>query len=471
MRHVTPRRTVVWTALAATLALSFGSPAWAEPSFTQDAEEAPEEPSEESSEEAPAEPAVVLVRAAKAVLAPDDERENVDILIRGDRIEAVGKDLEAPEGAQVLEAPMVTAGFIDAWSVLGMDSGSVNDSRGNPALSAVDGVDPYDAAHLREDALGAGVTGLRVQAALNSRDGSQGAFLRNEPELCLTCSVLSDSAGLGLVLPGGDPFQRVESVDRVFSLIDAGASYRRSQLKYEKDLAEWEAAIAEKVEELEKDFKKAKKARDKEVKEAEEEGDEHKEKKYKEDKKPRKPRFNAANAVYARVSTGALPVMVEAHRAVEIRNLLARQAEYPQVRMYLVGASDAHLFAKEIAEAGLGVVITPSRRGGAYDVKELELAAALDAADVEVLFGSGGAPNMAPDLPLMAAAAIGHGLDREAALHALTLGPARAFDLAGDLGTVAPGKVADLVLFSGDPFASTTRVQSVLLRGEVVLQR
>ena len=72
---------------------------------------------------------------------------------------------------------------------------------------------------------------------------------------------------------------------------------------------------------------------------------------------------------------------------------------------------------------------------------------------------------------MLAAAAIGHGLDREAALHALTLGPARAFDLNGDLGSIAAGKVADLVLYSGDPFASTTRVQSVLLRGEVVLQR
>ena len=36
---------------------------------------------------------------------------------------------------------------------------------------------------------------------------------------------------------------------------------------------------------------------------------------------------------------------------------------------------------------------------------------------------------------------------------------------------VSMRKVADLVVYSGDPFASTTRVQSVLLRGEVVLQR
>lgn len=463
MRQVTPRRTAVWAALAATLTLSAGSQALALGSLFQDEEEA-----------APAaapEPAPVLIRAAKAVLAPGDERENVDILIRGERIAAVGAGLEVPEGAQVIEAPMVTTGLIDSWSVLSVDPGSVNDSRGNPSLSAVDGVDPYESAHLREDALAAGVTGLRVQAALNTRDGSQGAFLRNDPQLTLDGSVLSGSAGLGMVLPAGDPFQRVENVDRVFSLIDAGASYRRSQLKYAKDLAEWEQAIAEKTAELEKDFKKAKKDRDKDVKEAEEEGDEYKEKKYKEDKKPRAPKFNANNEVYAKVSTGALPLFVEAHRAVEIRNLLAKKGEYPQVRLYLVGASDGHLFAEGLADAGVGVVLTPGRRGGAYDVAELELAASLSAEGVEVLFGTGGAPTMVPDLPLLAAAAIGHGLDREAALHALTLGPARAFDLTGDLGSIAAGKVADLVVYSGDPFASTTRVQSVLLRGEVVLQQ
>jgi imidazolonepropionase-like amidohydrolase len=451
------------------MALAAGSPASTPGPFAQDDPVGQDE--QPAAPEAAPEPTTVLIRAAKAVLAPGDERENVDILIRGERIAAIGEGLAAPEGAQVLEAPMVTAGLIDSWSVLSVDPGSVNDSRGNPSLSAVDGVDPYESTHLREDALAAGVTGLRVQAALNSRDGSQGAFLRNDLQMTLDGSVLSCSAGLGMVLPAGDPFQRVENVDRVFSLIDAGSSYRRSQLKYAEELAEWERMIAEKTEELEKDFKKAKKDRDKDVEEAEGEGEEYKEKKYKEDRKPRAPRYNADNEVFAKVSTGALPLFVEAHRAVEIRNLLAKKAEYPQVRLYLVGASDGHLFAEELSKAGVGVVLTPGRSGGAYDVSELELAATLDEEGVEVLFGTGGSPTLVPDLPLLVAAAIGHGLDRDAALHALTLGPARAFDLTGDLGSIAPGKVADLVLYSGDPFATTTRVQSVLLRGEVVLQQ
>jgi imidazolonepropionase-like amidohydrolase len=69
---------------------------------------------------------------------------------------------------------------------------------------------------------------------------------------------------------------------------------------------------------------------------------------------------------------------------------------------------------------------------------------------------------------LLAAMAVANGLDRDAALHAITLGPARAFDVAGTLGSLERGKSADVVLLSGDPLDSTSQVQLVVSRGRVV---
>ena len=59
----------------------------------------------------------------------------------------------------------------------------------------------------------------------------------------------------------------------------------------------------------------------------------------------------------------------------------------------------------------------------------------------------------------------------EAALRAVTLEPARAFGMDREYGSVAPGRVANLVVWSGDPFEIATRVQHVIVRGRTVSLR
>ena len=62
------------------------------------------------------------------------------------------------------------------------------------------------------------------------------------------------------------------------------------------------------------------------------------------------------------------------------------------------------------------------------------------------------------------------GLSPADALRTATLNPARYLDRAGDLGTVATGKLADLVLLDADPLrdiANTRRVRAVVLDGEL----
>ena len=59
-------------------------------------------------------------------------------------------------------------------------------------------------------------------------------------------------------------------------------------------------------------------------------------------------------------------------------------------------------------------------------------------------------------------------LDPDAALRAITLGPARVFDVAGHVGSVQRGRKADLLVLSGDPLSSSTRVLAAISGGEVV---
>ena len=104
------------------------------------------------------------------------------------------------------------------------------------------------------------------------------------------------------------------------------------------------------------------------------------------------------------------------------------------------------------------------------DGSDLGLAGQLAERGVTVLLGSGGRdPAVTRDLPLLAARAVAHGLSREDAFEALTLGAARALDVDRRLGSVEFGKDADLLVLDGEPLSTTARVQYVIVNGEVAV--
>lgn len=430
-------------------------------------------------------PVHVLVQATRLIVRPGEERENTSVLITDGRIVAIGPDLAAPEGATVVQGEVVCAGFIDPWSALGMEEASRVDRSFSAATKAADGWNPYADEHLREEAVRAGVTTIHLQGGSTAQLGGLGALVRIDPSLGGDALVLSDaclSATVGLSADGGfwggvravDPFERMQQIDRIVQNLGSGQSYAESWAKYEKEIVEWEKAIAEKEAELEKDFKKAKKDREKDIEKAEEKGKEHKENRYKEDRKPRRPKVDADKAVLARVASGEIPLVVEAHRASEIRGLLDALEAYKRVRLVIAGGTEAMNQAERLAERGVTVIVWPALRGSStndeYEGHDLSLAGELAEAGVKVLIGSGGRePAATRDLPLLAASCVGHGLDRNAALAALTIDAARALDVADRLGSVELGKDGELIVLTGEPLASATRVQYVISAGRVVV--
>ena len=322
------------------------------------------------------------------------------------------------------------------------------------------------------------MTTARVQAGTHAVVGGIGAVLRTniEPEAEVVLEDACVNATVGITRAGKklDPFERLGEAERLTGYIEKGRKFREDQVEYGHELEEWRKAIAEKRAELEDDFKKAKKKRDKDVKEAEEKGKEHKEKRYKEDKKPKKPRYDPGNEAMARVAEGEVPLVVEVHRVAEMRSLLAKTAAFDRLRLVLAGGTEAAYLSEELVERGVPVICWPSPMGTSrkpeYEAHDLALAGELDRAGIEVLIGSGGGPE-ARDLRLLAALAVGHGLDPEAALHAITLGPAEAFDVADRVGSLERGKDADVLVFDGDPLDSTSVLRFVVSRGRVVIEQ
>ena len=432
---------------------------------------------------APAAPPLAI-RAQRVIVRPGHEIENAVVLVRDGRIVAVGEDLDVPEGAETLEGAVVCAGFMDPWSVAGIESGSARSSSSDASVMAADVIDPYGSEDDLEELVAAGVVATRSQIATGAAvSGIDVVLSTASADAMIGDAALSTSLGVvrgaggpvtfELLGPGRlDPIDRVGQIDKLVSELTAGAKYGTDVARYERDLAEWEKAIAEKEEELEEDFKKAKKARDKKVADAEEKGKEFKEKSYKEDKRPRPPKLDAEKAMFARVVNGEIPLVVTANRALEIRELLRLTRPFTRMRMVMAGGASALTAADDIAARGIPVIVVPTPTNVAGPVTELNpglaLAAELHERGVEVLIGSGARSSLASrDLALLAALAVGHGLDRDAALHAITHGPARAFDVADHIGSVARGKRAELIVLSGDPLASSTRVLATVSGGGV----
>lgn len=76
-----------------------------------------------------------------------------------------------------------------------------------------------------------------------------------------------------------------------------------------------------------------------------------------------------------------------------------------------------------------------------------------------------------PDLFMQAAYAVHLGWSKEAALRAITSNPARALGLEQRIGSLEPGKDADLLVLDGEPLAPGTHVLRVLIEGETVFER
>jgi len=174
--------------------------------------------------------------------------------------------------------------------------------------------------------------------------------------------------------------------------------------------------------------------------------------------------FQRGEGAFGRARKGELAVTLEAWDRHEVLRAaeLARELGLRGAVRGAPLAGDEHVVAA-LKAAGLGVILGP------YEADQtrasLESLARLAEAGVPAAFATA-APGATPhDLRLSAVRAFSAGAPREAAWRALTSDAAQLAGVGSSLGELAPGRAADLVLWSGDPLDLTSRVVAVYVDG------
>jgi imidazolonepropionase-like amidohydrolase len=136
----------------------------------------------------------------------------------------------------------------------------------------------------------------------------------------------------------------------------------------------------------------------------------------------------------------------------------------------LYGASEGWKVVDAIRASGMSVVLGPVLALPASDFDPYDAAyanaAVLHRAGIEIAIMAADDDNTR-NLPHHAGFAAAYGLPREEALRAITYTPARLLGLEQELGSLAAGKVADVVVTDGDLLEATTKVSTVLIDGRV----
>lgn len=172
------------------------------------------------------------------------------------------------------------------------------------------------------------------------------------------------------------------------------------------------------------------------------------------------------------VLAGEIPLMIHADDRREIRTVLKWSESHPRLRVVLVGARDAWMFAEELARRKIAVIYSeiftlPPQGSDAYDV-QYRAAGILHSAGVTVAIATGLTRHNAPsqrNLPYFAAQASAFGLPADAALAAITLVPAQLLGAADQLGSIEPGKDATFFTATGDILDIRSQVKQLWIAG------
>ncbi len=171
------------------------------------------------------------------------------------------------------------------------------------------------------------------------------------------------------------------------------------------------------------------------------------------------------------VIDGAVPVFVGADSEADIKDAVAF-ADGARIHIVIVGGAESPRVAALLKQKNIPVVFGPVQdlptRPDFHQADRYRAAAALADAGVNFAFTMGGDETFERDLPYQAAESIAWGLSRERALRALTIDAAAILGVDKEVGSLEPGKLANLFIARGDPLEVRTEVTEVIIAGRRV---
>lgn len=182
------------------------------------------------------------------------------------------------------------------------------------------------------------------------------------------------------------------------------------------------------------------------------------------------PDFDAGLEALIPVVEGTLPAHFHAHRADDIATAIRISKEF-KLNYVIVHGTEGHLVADILAREGVSVITGPiigDRSKPELMHQTVENTPKLVEAGVKVAICTDHPENPVQYLPLAASIAARYGLDKEEALRSITVNAAEIAGIADRVGSIAPGKDADLLLYSGHPFDFDSRLLKVWINGEAI---
>jgi len=370
-----------------------------------------------------------------------------NILFDKGKIKAVGSSISIPKKSEKIDAKgkYVLPGFIDAHTHHGLFDGSIGwagedgnerTSACTPEVRGLDGFNPYDDSI--KDLLEGGVT------CINAGPGSANVISGENLVIKPVGNVIDDMVVMcpsGLKVALGENPKRVhgQQGNRMPSTrMGVAALLRKTFADGQNYLNEWQN-YKTKCKEAQK----------------------------KKESPPLPPKRDIGMETIVKVINRQIPIHAHAHRADDISTII-RIAEEFNLKLVLIHCTEGHKIADYIARKGVPAVVGPTMlRVSKPEVRErsFKTVVSLHNAGVKVALQTDSLTPM-NYFPLLPMHAIKYGLTREAALKCVTMNPAEILGIQDRVGSLEPGKDADIIIWSGHPFDFYSKVEKLFINGK-----
>ena len=373
--------------------------------------------------------------------------DNGFVLVENGRIARVGKmtELDTPPTRDDFNAfgMNVYPGFIDVHTHLGMwedglgfegaDGNEITDPS-TPQLRAIDGVNPNDYCFL--EGAKAGVTSILTGVGSANPVGGEFIAMKTYGSRRIDKRIIRSPAAIKCAL-GENPKKCYNDRDETPTTRTATAAVILEQLyktrRYMQDIVDYESSLG-----------------------TENEGS--------------MPDYDMKCEALMPLLKGKVKAHFHCHRADDIFTAVRLAKEF-EIKCVLIHATEGGLIADELSEDGFPCVVGPiiaDRCKPELSRQSIENAARLHKAGIEVAICTDHPENPIQYLPLSAGVCIKGGLDKEAALAAITIGAAKIAGIEDRVGSIEVGKDADIAVLDGEFYDVLTTAKLVLVDGEEV---
>jgi imidazolonepropionase-like amidohydrolase len=390
----------------------------------------------------------VLIRNANVFTGAGAELRNTSVLFQDGKVVAVGANLTAPAGAMVIDGTgkWVTPGIIDTHSHIGVYAapGTSAESDGNEATNPVTAEVWAEHSIWPQDpqiplAIAGGVTVAQILPGSANLVGGRAATIRMVPARTVQ-ELKFPGAPYGVKMACGENPKRVYQNRGPSTRMGNMAGYRAAFIQAEQYRQRWD--------------------------------------KWLKDRKGDPPARDLKLETLAGVLRGEISVQNHCYRADEEAQMLDLAREFGfRIRSFHHGI-EAYKIADLLAREGTAASVWADWGGfkmEAFDNINENLALLTQAGVKAVLHTDSpdGIQRMNQDMAKAYYAGLHAGikLTREDAIRWITANPAWVLGIDQWTGTLEPGKMADVVLWSGDPFSVYSKAEKVFAEGWLVFDR